>query len=163
MKISVIAALAENRVIGRDQRLPWRLPADLRHFRSLTLGKPVVMGRKTFESLGRPLPERLNIVLTSRRDLAAKGCILTHSIEEALAAAGSAPELMVIGGSELYSQFLPLADRMYLTLVHGWFEGDALFPEYDTGDWLERSREDHPSDDRHSCPYSFLVLERQGS
>ena len=152
--------MAENRAIGCNNQLPWRLPADLRHFRALTIGKPVIMGRKTFESLGRPLPDRHNIVLTENLDCPAAGCTLAHSIAEALAAAGSAPEIMVIGGAVVYARFLPLADRMYLTRVHGCFEGDAVFPEFSISDWRECERSDYPPDDKNPFAYSFLTLRR---
>lgn len=159
-RVSLIAALAENRVIGRDNRLPWRLPADLRRFKRLTLGKPILMGRKTWESLPGLLPERRHIVLT--RDLAyqAPGCVLAHSLDDALAAAGEAPELMVIGGAELYRQLLPRADRLYLTLVRAEIPGDALFPPWDPAQWSTLGREDWPADPDHPHAYSFLVLER---
>jgi len=118
VKIAIVVAMDDNRVIGRDNQLPWHLPADLRHFRQVTIGKPVLMGRKTHESIGRPLPERTNIVVTRDRSYEAPGCILVHSIESALKAAGDRREVMVIGGADFYRQLLPKADRLYLTLVH---------------------------------------------
>ncbi len=158
--ITLIAAVGENRVIGCDNRLPWHLPADLRHFKALTLGKPIVMGRLTWESLPGLLPQRRHIVLTRDPDYHAEGCEVAHSVDEALAAAGNAPEIMVVGGSALYAAMLPLAGRMQLTRVRGHFEGDARFPEYDPAEWREVAREDHPADSRNPHPYSFLTLER---
>ncbi len=158
--ISVIVAAAANDVIGEGSRLPWRLPADLRHFKKTTMGKPVLMGRTTYESIGRPLPGRFNIVLTTDRGFAASGCTVVHSIEEALQAAAGHEELMVIGGASIYRQFLPMADRLYLTRVHHEFAGDTRFPEMDHTRWRELSREDHGADERNPYPYSFLVYER---
>ena len=159
-EIAIIVAMTENRVIGRDNRLPWRLPADLRHFKQLTLGKPVLMGRRTHQSIGRPLPDRTNIVVTRDRDYTAPGCIVAHSLDSALEAAAGCAEVMVIGGTELYRQLLPRAARIYLTLVHAEFEGDAFFPALEAGDWREVERTDRPADERNCCPYSFVRLER---
>jgi dihydrofolate reductase len=165
MMISLIAAMAENRVIGKDNQLPWHLPADLKHFKRLTMGKPIVMGRRTFESIGRPLPGRTNIIVTADTGFREQpGCIVAHSIEEAFEAAaeeaGSSDELMVIGGASLYEQTLPLADRIYLTLIHHGFEGQALFPHYDAREWQEIERSDHEPDERNPFAYSFTVMQR---
>ena len=160
MKVAIVVAMAENRVIGRDNRLPWHLPADLRHFKQVTVGKPVLMGRKTHESIGRPLPERTNIVVTRDRSYTATGCIVAHSIESALKAADDHEEVMVIGGTDLYWQLLPRADRIYLTLVHAEFKGDALFPEINESKWREVERMDCAPDERNPWPYSFIRLER---
>jgi dihydrofolate reductase len=157
--ISLIAAMDQARLIGRDNGLPWRLPNDLKFFKRTTLGKTVLMGRKTWESLGRPLPERDNWVLTRDAGFAAVGARVFNRLDEALAAAPA--ELVVIGGAELYRQLLPQVQRMYLTLVHGRFEGDAWFPEFDAAQWREIAREDHPADERHAVPYSFVTLERR--
>jgi dihydrofolate reductase len=159
MKIAIIVAMGTNRVIGRDNEMPWHLPADLKHFKQTTLGKPVLMGRKTHESIGRPLPERANIVITRDRDYDAPGCTVVHSIEEALRAAGDG-EVMVIGGAEFYRQILPRADTIYLTLIHQTFEGDTRFPELPDTDWREVERSDYPPDDSNPYPYSFIRLER---
>jgi dihydrofolate reductase len=161
--LTLIAALAENRVIGRDGGLPWRLPADLRHFKELTLGRPILMGRRTWESLPGLLPGRRHIVISRRRDYQAPGCELAHSLQEALAIAGAVPEVLLIGGGELYRQGLPLADRLQLTLIHARVEGDTFFPSYDPADWREIARESHPADERNPFPYSFVTLERRGS
>jgi dihydrofolate reductase len=160
MKLSLIVAMADNHVIGHNNRLPWHLPADLKHFRAITLGKPVLMGRKTWESIGRPLPGRTNIVITRNADYLAADCVVVHSLDEALRAAGSAAEVMVIGGAELYRQALPQADTLYLTLVHGEFEGDTRFPDWRPDDWRETARIDHGPDHRNPHAYSFITLER---
>lgn len=158
--ISLIAAMGPNRVIGRDNQLPWRLPADLRRFRSITLGKPILMGRLTHESLGRPLPQRENVVLTSDPDYRAEGCTVLTSLEVCMRRYAHVPELMVIGGATLYAQMLPEAARMYLTLVEGDFQGDTFFPEYPAEEWQETARESFEADERNPCPYTFAVLER---
>lgn len=155
--------MAANRVIGRDNRLPWHLPADLRHFKQLTIGKPVLMGRKTWESIGRPLPGRTNIVVTRARDYRAPGCVVVHSLDEAFSAAGQSGEVMVIGGAEFYRQVLPRADCIYLTLVHGEFEGDTFFPELDDAHWQEVERTDCEADEKNPWPYSFIRLARANS
>lgn len=160
MHISLIAAMADQRVIGKDNRMPWHLPADMAHFRSHTLGKPVLMGRKTFESLGKPLPSRTNIVLTRDPDYRAEGCLVVHSPEEAMRSASNAFELMVIGGQHVYELMLPRAERMYLTLVHAHVDGDAWFPAFDPGHWQEEAREEHAADERNPHPYTFVTLKR---
>jgi dihydrofolate reductase len=160
--ISFVVAMARNRVIGRDNGLPWRLPADLRHFKTITLGKPVVMGRKTFDSIGRPLPGRTNIVVTRDPAYTAEGCVVVHSIEAALAAAGDVEEVMVIGGADFYRQLLPRAGRIYLTLIDADVEGDTWFPELDETRWRERTREDHAPDEENPHGYSFILLESVG-
>lgn len=161
MTISLVVAMAENRVIGRDNQLPWRLPADLRHFKQITLGKPVVMGRKTYESIGRPLPKRTNIVVTRDKNYQAPGCTVVNSICEAFTAAIAAEEIMIIGGANFYEQLLSHADRIYLTVIHQDFEGDTYFPPLVENDWKETGREDHEADAENSYAYSFLVLERK--
>jgi len=127
--------MSRNRVIGRDGTLPWRLPADMRHFVRLTKGKPVISGRRNFEDIGKPLPKRTNIILTRQRHYRAEGCLVAHSPEQALALAGDAEEIMVIGGEHVYEAFLPLADRIYLTVVEADIEGDTHFPELAERDW----------------------------
>ena len=158
--ITLIAALGDDRVIGRDNRLPWRLPADLHHFKSLTLDKPIIMGRRTWESLPGLLPRRRHIIVTRDRDYSVEGAEVVHSVEEALAVTRDAPEVMVVGGATLYAEMLPRANRLLLTFVHGRFEGDTFFPEYDPQQWREVAREDHPADERNPFPYSFVTLER---
>jgi dihydrofolate reductase len=161
MLISIIAAMDENRLIGRDNALPWKLPADMGRFRKLTLGKPVVMGRKTFASIGKPLAKRINIIMTRDSDYQAEGCIVVHSPEAALAAANGHDEAMIIGGASVYAQFLPRADRLYLTRIHATFAGNAYFPDFDIADWREVERIDCPPDEQNPYPYSFILLERR--
>ena len=152
-----------NRLIGANNQVPWRLPDDMRFFSEITMGKPVVMGRKTYESIPerfRPLAGRTNIVLTTQVEYVAPGCVVTHSLTAALNAAEGAQELMVIGGAKIYEQFLPQADRIYLTLVDGKFEGDVYFPQLDMAKWREATREEHGRDEKHAYPFAFLLLER---
>lgn len=163
MTIALIAAMGRNRVIGRGGALPWRLPADLRHFRRLTTGKPVLMGRKTFESIGRPLPERTNIVITRRFGYHAEGCVVFSDLEAAFEAFRNSPELMVIGGGSIYGQALPRASRIYLTVINADFDGDAFFPQIDMSSWRETARSDHAADSNNGYDYSFTVLERQAA
>jgi dihydrofolate reductase len=154
--------MADDRAIGIENRLPWKLPADMKWFRRHTLSKPVVMGRKTFESFGgRPLPERLNIVVTRDENYQADGALVAHDIDAALALAGDAREVVIIGGESFYAQMLPRADRFYITLVHGRFEADAWFPEFDWNEWREVAREEHPADEKNAYACSFIVLERK--
>jgi dihydrofolate reductase len=159
--ISIIVAMDRNRLIGSNNGLPWRLPADLKHFKAITLGKPVIMGRKTYESIGRPLAERQNIIVSRTAGFVAPGCATVTSADAALAAAGDVPEVMIIGGAQLYTQLLPRVQRIYLTQIDTAFEGDAWFPELDTSLWHEIAREDHTPDERNPHAYSFLVLERR--
>ena len=160
MRIALIAAMGSNRAIGLDNRMPWHLSADLKRFRALTLGKPILMGRKTHASIGRPLPGRVNLVLTSDPGYAAPGCIVVHSPEQALQVA-QGEELMVIGGAALYRDFLPRAERLYLTRIHREFDGDTFFPEFDAADWRETAREDIEADADSGLSYSFITLERR--
>ncbi len=146
-----------NRVIGKDNSLPWKLPADMKRFKELTKGKPVIMGRATFESIGNPLPNRTNIVLTREKNFKAEGCVVVHSVDDALKAAKGNEEIMVIGGANVYSQFIKISDRMYLTLIDEDFEGDAYFPEYDESEWKETFREEH---EESNLRFAFVDLER---
>lgn len=154
--ISIIVAASENNVIGNQGALPWRLSDDLKRFKSLTMGKPIVMGRKTWDSIGKPLPGRKNIVITRQPGFVAEGCDVVSSVAEALAAAGDADEIMVIGGSEIYALFMPLAGRVYLTRVHADVEGDVGFPVLDTDTWRLVSDERHSADEKNQYEYSFL-------
>lgn len=159
--ISLIAAIDLNRLIGKGgNELPWRLPADLKRFRNVTIGKPVIMGRKTFESIGRPLSERTNIVITRNEKYEAPGCVIAHSPEEALRAADGALEVMIIGGGDIFAKFMPRAMRMYLTQIDAEFEGNIYFPEWNPTKWREISRESHEPDKRNPYKYTFLTLER---
>ena len=158
--LALIAALAHNRVIGRDNRLPWHLPADLRFFKRTTMGKPLLMGRRTWESIGRPLPGRRMIVLSRDPGYQAPGCTVARSLDEAVEIAGTVPEIMVIGGATLYQQTLPRAERLYLTLVEADVPGDAWFPEWDQRDWRLVWEESRPVDVEHAWPYRFQQWER---
>jgi dihydrofolate reductase len=156
--ISLVAALARNRAIGIGNRLPWRLPEDLQRFKRLTMGAPVIMGRRTRESIGRPLPGRRNIVVTRAHAARWEGCVVAHSLDEALAAATDAPEAFVIGGAELYAQALERADRLYLTLIDAEYPGDAWFPELDPAGWREIERA--ASVTAGGLGYAFVTYDR---
>jgi dihydrofolate reductase len=159
--LELVVAAAENGVIGRGNRLPWHLPADLRHFKSLTVGKPVLMGRKTYESIGKALPGRTNIVLSRSEAFAPRDCEVVKTLDDARIAASTHPALMVIGGAEIYRQCLPFAGRIHLTLIHARIEdGDAVFEGWRGAEWAETSRERHESDDKNAYAYSFITLER---
>lgn len=159
-RVSVIAALARNGVIGIENRLPWRLPEDLAHFKALTLNHPVLMGRKTFESLGRPLPGRTNIVVTRNAGYRPAGCLVADSLPAAIALCQDADELFFIGGAELYAQAIPLADRLYLTEVEVDAVGDAWFPAYDRSAFREVARTSHRSEKGDALAFDFVVYER---
>jgi len=159
--ISLIVAVADNGVIGRGNALPWHLPEDLKRFKRLTMGKPIIMGRKTFESIGKPLPGRQNIVVTRDPDYRRDGITVVHDAASALRAAGQVPEIMVIGGAELFRSLLPRAARVHLTRVHGNIEGDVRWPELDLREWQVVAREERAADDRHAHDMSFEVLERR--
>jgi dihydrofolate reductase len=159
MTVSLIGAMARNRVIGRNNALPWHLPSDLRRFKALTLGHAVVMGRKTFEAIGRPLPGRQNIVISRQPSFSAAGVEVARSLPEALERARG-EDVFVIGGGEIFEQAIPLADRVYLTVVDDEVEGDVWFPELDGEAWRVTHDEPHPADERHAHAYRFLVCER---
>jgi dihydrofolate reductase len=161
--ISLIVAMAQNGVIGRDNSLPWRLPEDLKRFRAFTFGKPILMGRKTFESIGQPLAGRTNLVLTRDRSWFAHGVIVVHSVEEALSQAGSSDELVAIGGAEIYRLVLPFARRIYLTHVHADVPGNITFPEFDPTQWADVEYSSQPADDEHAYPLTFVTLERRNA
>jgi dihydrofolate reductase len=158
---SLVVAMARNRVIGRDNQLPWRLPADLAYFKRATMGHPIVMGRRTHESIGKPLPGRLNIVVSRNPGYRAPGCTVVGSLDEAWKAAGDATEVSVIGGTSLFAEALPMADRIHLTEVEAEVPGDTYFPEFDRGAWTEREVERHGADERHAHPFRIVVLERK--
>ncbi|MET4696335.1 dihydrofolate reductase [Endozoicomonas lisbonensis] len=167
MKIAMIAAVAENNAIGINNKMPWYLPGDLRYFKAVTMGKPIIMGRKTFDSLSKPLPGRTNIVITRDADWHHEGVKVVHSLDEALALAedialiNGNDEVMVIGGAQIYKQALDKADRLYLTKVYQSFEGDAFFPDINESDWLETARQDMQSEDEEPLTFSYLVLDRK--
>jgi dihydrofolate reductase len=153
--------MAENRVIGRDGGLPWRLPADMRHFKQLTTGHAVIMGRRTYDSVGEPLAGRRNIVVTRDAGLRYDGVETVHDLEHALSLAGTDDEIFVAGGAEIYRLALPHADRIYLTVVHASVDGDTVFPEFSLDEWVLTSDVRHETDERHAYPYSFRVYERR--
>jgi len=158
MRISIIAAMAKNRVIGCNNALPWHLPEDLKHFRQLTMGHPILMGRRTFESIGKPLPGRTSIVISRNRDFDFPGVKAASSIPEAIALCGDSEEIFFIGGGDLYRQAIELANRIYLTEIQSEFEGDAHFPEFDAGKWREISREKRASES--GMAFDFAVYDR---
>ncbi len=163
----IVAAIAENGVIGRDNRLPWRIKSDLQYFKSLTVGRPIIMGRKTYESIGRPLPERANIVVTRDAGFAPPGVIVARSIESALklardeAATRNADSIAVIGGTEIFRQAMPLADKLALTIVHAKPEGDTYFPPIDPGEWKETERRKQPRGPQDDCDFTFVTYVRR--
>lgn len=160
MTLSIVVAMARNRVIGRDNDLPWRLPEDLKRFKALTMGKPIVMGRKTFESIGRPLPGRTTIVVSRQAGLQIPGCVVADSIDAAIRAADGTPEIMLVGGAQLYSEALPRVNRIYLTRIHADVEGDTLFPLLDPTEWRETVVGTHAADERHAYAFTYVNLER---
>lgn len=158
--ISLIVAVSSNNVIGANGGLPWHLSDDLKRFKAITMGKPIVMGRKTYESIGRPLPGRQNIVITTQDGFAAQGCDVVPSRVAAIAAAGDAAEIMVIGGGQIYALFLPLAQRIYLTRVEVELDGDVQFPPLDPSLWRETSRQRHPASDGNDYAVQYLTYSR---
>ncbi len=156
--ISVIAAMARNRVIGINNTLPWRLSEDLKHFKALTMGHHIIMGRKTYDSIGKPLPGRTTVIVTRDAGYTMEGCVTANSIDSAIAACGDDPEIFFVGGAEMYGQVLPRADRLYLTEIQVEVEGDAWFPEFDREAWKELDREAHVND--AGLGYHFVLLER---
>ncbi|MCC6201848.1 MAG: dihydrofolate reductase [Gammaproteobacteria bacterium] len=164
MPVSLIVAIARNRVIGRDGALPWHLPDELKYFRRITLGKPVVMGRRTYESIGKPLGGRHNIVVTRNPEFRAEGCSVATSLDDAIAIARGAAtpeiEVMILGGADIFAAALPLATRLYLTEVDADIAGDVFFPDHDATAWRELSRDHHAADERHAHAFDLVVLER---
>ena len=160
MIISLIAAMAKNRVIGYQGKMPWHLPADLKHFKKITLNKPIIMGRKTFQSIGRALPLRRNIVVTRDSTFSAPGIEIANNIEAALKLAGAAPEVMIIGSRELYKEAMNIADCLYLTLIDAQFPGDTFFPAYEQDNWREVSNESHVMDAENPYSYRFVIYKR---
>lgn len=160
-KISLIAAMAKDRVIGKDNDMPWHLPADLQHFKRVTLGKPVIMGRRTFESIGRPLPGRKNIVITRNVDWSHDGVEVVSSTDMAMSLVTDAEEVMIIGGGKIYEQFLAKADSLYLTFIDLTVEGDTCFPDWTkVGTWQQVSHESHHSDEKNVFSYEFIKLDK---
>jgi dihydrofolate reductase len=161
MKISICVAMDKNRVIGHKNKMPWHLSADLQYFKDITMGKPILMGRKTFESIGRPLPGRENIIISRNHDYKQQGCQVYHSIEAAIAICKDSIEIMVIGGASFYQAVLPMASHIYLTQIHDSFAGDTFFPEFDRSQWKEIKRQDITDDQTVSFNYSFITLENK--
>ena len=161
MMITLVVAVADNGVIGRDNALPWHLPEDLRRFKRLTMGKPIIMGRRTFESIGKPLPGRRNVVVTRDTNYQRDGVDVVHGAEAAIEAAAGAPEIMVIGGADLFRLFLPRAGRIHLTRVHANVDGNVLWPELDNRQWEVIERERHEADERHAHAMTFEVWEKR--
>ena len=159
---SIMVARSNNRVIGRDNDLVWHMPADLKYFKETTTGHYVVMGRKTYESVNKPLPGRLNIIVTRQPDYYREGCLVVHDVEEAfqLGEKNGQEELFVLGGAQIYELTLPLVDRIYLTEIKAKFEGDTFFPAIDYAQWKEVKREEHSADEKNPHPFAFVVLER---
>lgn len=161
MRLSAIVAMSENRAIGREQQIPWHLPADLKHFKAITMGYPIIMGRRTYESIGKPLPGRSNIIVSRDVNFKVPDCVVVHSVGAALDAAAHSKEIFVIGGATLYEALLPRTQRLYLTIVHQVIEGDTYFPELQLSEWREVERIDHEPDEHNSYAYSFLTLDRE--
>ncbi len=158
--ITIIAAIAENNALGKDNQLIWHLPADLKRFKKVTLNHHIIMGRKTFESLGKPLPNRTTIIITRDPYYSAENCIITHSLEEAIDAAKEDENPFILGGADIYGQAIEIADRLDLTFVHHPFEADVFFPKIDRSLWKETLRNDFKADDKNSYDYSFVIFER---
>jgi len=162
MKISLIVAMSQNRVIGRDNKMPWHLSADLKRFRAITMNSPILMGRKTFESIGKPLDGRANLILSKQENYQPQGCHVFQSLESALETAKTlGDELFIIGGATLYEMTLPLAQKLYLTQIQTEFEGDTFFPNFDLNDWNEITREQIEHDEKVDFSYCFLTLEKK--
>lgn len=158
--LSLCVAIDENGLIGNNNALPWHLPADLKHFRKLTMGKPIIMGRKTYESIGHALPGRLNIVLTHKPNLNLGNCTVMHTIKEILSFSKNTDESVVIGGAKLYESLLPQIQRMYITKIHAKFVGDTYFPNYQSTEWRQVETQTYSADQKNSYSYSFVILER---
>ncbi len=160
--IAIVVAASENNVIGKDNQLIWHLPADLRYFKNLTMGHPILMGRKTYESIGKPLPGRTTVIITRQHDLQMPGCIVTNSLDEAIAEAQKLDQdVYIIGGAEIYRQAISKADTIYLTRLHHHFDGDAYFSELAEGDWETINTDKHEPDEKNKYSYSFITMKRK--
>jgi dihydrofolate reductase len=159
MIVSIIVAIGENHAIGKNNQLLWHMPNDLKHFKDITLGRTIIMGRKTFDSVGKPLPRRRNIVVT-RQNITIPGCEVVKSLEDGLALCQDEDEVFIGGGAEIYKLAMHLTDRIYLTIIHKSFDADTFFPEIDKDEWEEVKREDFEPDEKNLLPYSFITLER---
>jgi dihydrofolate reductase len=160
MTISIVVAISKNRAIGKDNKLLWYLPNDLKHFKTITTGHTVIMGRKTYDSVGKPLPNRRNIIIT-RQAIMIEGCEVVNSLEAAIDLCKTDQEVFIVGGAEIYKQAMGITARIYLTIVHKNFEADTFFPEIDLREWREVAREDHQPNEKNSLPYSFITYERK--
>ena len=161
MRLSIVVAMDDNHLIGKGNGLPWHLPADLVFFKKITTGNSILMGRKTYDSIGKPLPNRRNIVITRNPDISISGCEVVDSIEKALSITQDEEEVMVIGGANLFAQLLPDVTRLYITHIEGKLEGETYFPHYDENDWLEVSRESHQPDEKNKYAYQFSIMDRK--
>lgn len=159
--ITAVVAIADNRAIGKDNQLLWHMPADLKHFKNVTTGGTVIMGRKTFDSVKRPLPNRHNIVVTHQKDLEIDGVTVVHSIEDALASVATEKEVFIVGGAGIYETAMCFINRIYLTTVHHTFDADTFFPEINSDEWVVVSNESHPADEKNPFPYTFTLMERK--
>lgn len=160
MNINIVVAIAANNAIGKNNKLLWHLPKDMKHFKELTTGHTVIMGRKTFDSVGKPLPNRRNIVVT-RQNMEINGCEVVNSLEDALELAAGEAEVDIVGGAEIYHQAMPLTNYIYLTIVHQDFDADTFFPDIKDDEWQEISREYHQPDEKNAIPFSFITLKRR--
>ena len=161
MRLSIVVAMDDNHLIGKGNELPWHLPADLVYFKKITTGNSILMGRKTYDSIGKPLPNRRNIVITRNPDISIPDCEVVDSIEKALSITQDEEEIMVIGGANLFEQLLPEVNKLYITRIEGEFEGETYFPHYDENDWLELSCESHQPDEINKHAYHFITFKRK--
>ncbi|MEK6663600.1 MAG: dihydrofolate reductase [Pseudomonadota bacterium] len=160
-RISIISAMAANRAIGIRNTLPWQLPEDLKHFKALTMGHHIVMGRKTYDSIGKPLPGRDTVIVTRNADYAVPGCLAVNSLDAALTVSHGDAEVFFVGGAELYRQALAIAHRIYLTEIQRVFDGDAFFPEFDKSQWIETTRDKHRTEGPNGFEYHFVIYDRK--
>jgi dihydrofolate reductase len=160
MNLSIIVALSENNVVGINNQLPWHLSADLKRLKSITMGHHLIMGRKTFESIGKPLPGRTNVIITHNKEYKAEGAVVVSSVKEALETAKNDSEAFIFGGGEVFKETLPMVNKIYMTKIHQTFNGDTFFPELKSNEWKETFREEHQPDEKNQYRYSFINLER---
>lgn len=161
MKLSIIVAFDINRLIGKNNQLPWHLPADLKHFKSITMGGHMIMGRKTFDSIGKPLPGRTSIIITRQKNYTQPGCLVVHSLDEALEICKNQEEVFIIGGAQIFECTMPIADRLYITQIQNKFEGDTYFPEISEDLWKATSLEENKADEKNNWDYNFITYERK--
>ncbi|RYF19905.1 MAG: dihydrofolate reductase [Flavobacteriales bacterium] len=161
LEVSIVVAISQNNAIGKNNQLLWHLPADLKHFKAITTGNCIIMGRKTYDSIGRPLPNRRNVVISRNADLKIENVEVVNSLEEAISLCANEKEVFIIGGAEIYKQALAFTDTIYLTTVHKEYDADAFFPEINNDDWLETSSESHKADEKNEVDYTFTTLKRR--